>query len=228
MKCNTKRREPTEAELKDQERRNIKSNNTYLNYASRCLLLAVRAEGFGVDRLGRFNTQSQQLGRAYIEQYTVRECITSVEELLAGAEPEYRDAADSEYAVDSYYALRRDLNLFGWNPEVELWETNPFTEADCRPASTVRERQKRADFLWYANSISFYIREMLCMAAMELHNTNGYGVDRLNRVMHPVRDRWLKLMHLYLAMDKAAVEAEMKAVLKEFNSIGLFAKEYEL
>lgn len=227
MKCNTKRRQPTEAELKEQERQNLKANRAYLNYASRRLMLALRAEGFGHDRLKRFNNQSFDLGQEYIEKTTVRELITPLDDLLAGAEPEYKEQALEDYAVDSYYAMRRDLRLYGWDPEQELWQTDPFTEADCPPANTVRERQKREDFLWYANKMSFYIREMLCMAALELHGTNRY-LERLNRVLHPVRDSWLKLMRLYLAMDKDAVEAEMKAVRKEFNDIGLFKMEYEL
>lgn len=213
MKCNTKNRPLTEAQIQRQHKQNIKNNNQYLNYASRCLIMSVHDNaGYGVGRMKRFNDGAFSLGREYIDRYSP---------------PDYQ-MSDQDYAVDSYYAMQRDLLYIGWDPEAELWGYNPFTEADLPALSgkpTVRERRIREDWLYYANAISFYVREMLCMAALELHNAGGMGAVRLSRVLHPVRDRWMELMRVYLAMDRDGVERLMKKVLAEFNACGCFAEE---
>lgn len=216
MKCNTRNIPVTKEWAKRRQKENIKNNNQYLNYASRCLMMSVRQNaGYGVSRLAIFNSGAHELGKEYIERYS----------------PPGYEMSDRDYAVDSYYAMRRDLLYAGWDPEVELWGYNPFTDADLpAPAGhlTVRERRIREDYLYYANAISFYVREMYCMAALELHNNGGFGAMRLSRVLHPCRDRWLELMRVYLAIDKPGVERLMRAVLEEFNGMGCFAKEVVL
>lgn len=212
MKCNTKNRPLTPEQEERQRKNNIRNNEQYLNYISRCLMLSVRNNaGFGAVRLKRFNSGAYDISSEYIREYGMA-----------------KGQADYEYARDSYYAMRRDLQYIGWEPEAELWQTDPFDWRDFPtpgwgiPAS---ERRKREDYLYYANQLSFYVRELLCGAALELHHTSGFGADRISRVMHPCRDRWLGLMRIYFTMDRVAVEKEMRAMLQEFNECGVFEKE---
>ena len=53
MKCNTKNRPLTPEQEERQRKHNIRNNEQYLNYISRCLMLSVRNNaGFGAVRLG--------------------------------------------------------------------------------------------------------------------------------------------------------------------------------
>lgn len=67
------------------------------------------------------------------------------------------------------------------------------------------------------------------MSALELHDTNGFGAEvRLNRVFHPVRDRYLNLMRTYIAKDYAAFKAELVAARDEFNALSVFGTETKI
>lgn len=231
MKARTQKPVPTAAAQERADRQNEKRNRSYLNYAHRCLLISCHAAGFGGVRLRNLSYNSYTIGEAVMESRRVPELITSVEELLAGAEPEYREADFFETFEATYWHLRRELLGFGWDPDVRLWGRAPFTDADF-PATwrkvTKSQRETRAAFLFFANEMSNICRTMLCMAAVELHRTNGFGCDRMDRVMRPVADRWMQFMRLYLTTDEDAVRREQKAVRDEFNGMGCFTEEYAL
>ena len=168
-----------------------------------------RNVGFGVERLGRFNSGSYDIGRYYIERYTED-----------NEDPE-------EYAVTSYYALVRDLKDIGWNVEKELWKDDIFYTFENTLGMTRSNREKVAAFVEYAKTISFYSRQMICMSAVGLHEDFGFGVERFNRVFHPVRDKYLNLMRIYIRNRDTRIpyERELKAVLDDFNSIKIFKPE---
>lgn len=218
------------ADEKRQEEANEKSNRQFLNYAHRSLLISAHENlGFGGGRLRALSYNSYDVGEGYIADHTDKKLLTSVEDLLAGAEAEYAETNFFETVEDTYGALRRDLLLFGFDPDVSIWGRRPFTEADFAGTwrkVTASQRRRREAFLFYANEMSQLCRTMLCMGAMELHQTNGIGAERMERVMHPVRESWFRLMRVYLAMDSAAVKREQKAMLDRFNEMGCFGKEY--
>lgn len=203
---------PTEKEQEKILQRNIRHNNRFINYVGRLTAISLRENaGFGAVRFDRFNNGAADLGRVYIDDYG----------------PADKDA--TEYAVDSYYVIARDCRAFGWDPEVELWRDEVFDTLLPRTGYLTRsQREQRDDRLAYAKAISFYTREMLCMNAMELHETNGLGREKLNRIIHPIRDRYLNLMRLYLTQDDAGYMKELRDVLDAFNALGFYKEETEL
>lgn len=192
-----------------QEKQNvIQKNSLTLNYVSRLIFVYLREKaGFGRKRFERYNNGSQDTGRWYIERYST-EADT-----------------DQDYAVTSYYALRSHLRYFNWDPETELWADDVFDTLVSTDGIVRSKREIIAKNVEYARGISFYAREMLCMAAKELHDTNGFGRERLNAVLHPVRDRYLELMRLYISESSVAYWDELQKAVDEFNAIGFFQKE---
>lgn len=215
MKCNRKKALPTGLELKEINDENILNAQKYLNFASRSMMVSVREKaGFGTERIRRFNEGHSSLGRGYVQEYAVE------------GEPR-------EYAVDSYWALRRDLMAeCGWDPSIFLWGEEPFRREELAGAAygytdevTLRERKQYLDF---ANRISFYARELLTMGVKELHDTNRFGLSRLSSVFSACRVDWFGLMLVYLhTMDPEAVQAEMRKMLDRFNRMGVFGEETE-
>lgn len=220
----------TPEQEKKQEEANERSNRKMLNYAHRSLLISVhKALGYGGRRLRRLSAGSYDVGEGYIADHTDKKLLTSVEDLLVGAEAEYAETDFFETVEDTYGALRRDLLLFGFDPDISLWGRRPFSEADF-PATwrrvTASQRRKRDAFLFYANEMSQMCRTMLCMGLVELHQTGGIGAERMERVAAPVREDWFRLMRVYLAMDSAGVTQEQKRMRDAFNAIQCFAEEY--
>lgn len=212
MRCNVKNRKLSPEELEQFYKENTRSADVYLNYVQRVILRELRLTyGFGEDRMRQLNDHGCDLGKWYIDRYS----------------PEDVQRTDEEYAVDSYYALRRDLCQFGYDPEVELWEDGLFIDM-VQPQPTCALRHKALQHGEYAERMGFYVREMLCMIAMELHETNGFGVSRIRRVMAPTRDRYLSLMRMYVDMDARSVKLELQRALTDFNDMKLFTKEYKL
>lgn len=215
MKCNRKKSLPTGFDLARINDENVLNAQLYLNYISRSMMLSLREKaGFGAERFKRFNSGHSSLGREYVQEYTV-------------------DGEPREYAVDSYWALRRDLMAeCGFDPSLFLWGEEPFRPEELAGASygyrddvTVRER---ASYLSFANRISFYARELLTMGAAELHRTNGFGLSRLSSVFSACRVDWFGLMLVYMqTMDPAAVQKEMRKMLDRFNGMGIFGEEAE-
>lgn len=215
MKCNRKKALPTGFDLARINDENILNAQLYLSFASRSMMIAIREKaGFGVERLRRFNEGHSGLGREYVQEYT--------------AEGEPR-----EYAVDSYWALRRDLMAeCGFDPSIFLWGEEPFRPEELAGASygytddvTIRERRQYLDF---ANKMAFYVRELLTMGAKELHDTNGFGLSRLRSVFSVCQVDWFGLMLVYLqTMDPAEVQKEMRKMLERFNGMGFFGQEEE-
>lgn len=204
MKCMI---QPTEQQVKAAEQRAIDTNNRYLNYADRMLCVSLHENaGFGYKRFSRYNTESLALGRAYVEKYGMED-----------EEPE-------EYAVNSYYALRIALRDYGWEPEEHLWKDSIFDtfKADGNSRAI---RDKHKDRLEYVKGISFYVREMLCMAALWLREEHGWAETRLNRVFRPVVENYLETMRLYLRCtsdgDRKHNERIKKATA-DFNALGIF------
>lgn len=211
MKCKLPERELTEAEQKRREQSGIRANDAIFNHVGRLINISLHKNaGFGISRFKRFNDGSYDIGRYYIEEYSSDD-----------------DKDAEEYAVDSYYALRRDLRAFGWDADKELWTDSVFDSFQRTRGLSLRQREELKNYIGYAKTISFYVREMICMSAMELHDTFGFGVERLNRVMHPVRDRYLKLMRILIRdkSDRTAYKAELKGVLDEFNDMKIFTPE---
>lgn len=212
------------------EEQNEKENRAYLQYAHRCLLLSVRNEGFGGVRLLRLSHNAFTLGEAVMAETNAPELITDVADLLAGAEPEFRDMDFFEHMRDTYFKLLQDMRQFGWDPESSLWTwKEPYGEGDFPPTwrkITASQRRKRAEYLFFVNEMSRLCLVLLCMCAEELHQTNGFGADRMDRVMRPVAERWDRLMRLYLAEDRRGIWAERKAVRDAFNEMEIFTKEY--
>lgn len=79
MKCNTKNRPLTPEQEERQRKHNIRNNEQYLNYISRCLMLSVRNNaGFGAVRLKRFNTGAYDISGEYIREYGMADRISRV------------------------------------------------------------------------------------------------------------------------------------------------------
>lgn len=213
MTCNLANRKPTKAQLDAQNERIIRMNDRIFNYTGRLVAISLRNNaGFGAERYQRLNENAYDLGCGYIKRYSGT-----------------IDKRSEDYAVDSYYALRRDLRYYGWDPETELWDDGVFDSMASFRGLSKNKRVELAQLVGYAKGISFYVREMLCMSALELHDTNGFGADvRLNRVFHPIRDRYLSLMGHYIRQDATAYHAELRAARDEFNALGIFKPEAKI
>lgn len=217
MKCNVKNRAMTDAELKRFQKENIKSGDRYLNFIQRAMMISVRNVcGFGADRMHRLNEGAYHLGRAYLEDYKAEYPQLETQEQI-----------DEMYGVEAYYMLCQRMCDFGFDPEVEIWGDGVFLDMIV-PQSSHALRKKALACAEYAERMSFYVREIMCMVSMQLHEENGFGAERLRRVMHPVRDRYLSMMRSYVEMDGKAMKMAMQQVLDEFNMLGVFPKEYSL
>lgn len=211
MKCmipNT----PTDTQFAKARKDAIRENDNHFCFIDRLLALSLRENaGFGRKRFDEYNRISYELGRGYIERYA----------------QDNKDEAD--YAVDSYYALRRDLrDLCGWDAETELWNDSVF---DTFPSdsNSARMRQVRQNRIDYAKGIGFYVRQQLCMAVTYLHTHLGWARVRLARVIDPVREGYMEFMRQYLRCSKDG-DAEMKRmyadVRKRYNAMGIFEEVY--
>ena len=193
--------------------KNMRSNDRFLNYAHRAIILSVRDNsGFGVERMGRMIDGAYWIGRGYIDKYSPVE------------------KSDDEYAVDSYFAMRRELCYIGYDPSVELWAEEPFSLADMdlQGKQSVAMRAENDAYVQFANKISFYVREMAAMVAIHLHETDGFGAVRLRRCLDPFVTDWMRLMRIYLHKDKAGLVAEMRRMLDRYNACPLFKDEFTL
>lgn len=214
MKCNTKNRPMTDDQAKEFQKLVVESNTSFLSYASRIVYISLRKNfGFGRKRMVALNRNSVDLTENYISRYT----------------PEGLPQEAAEYAVDSYYGMRIRLRDVRFDPETEIWDLLPFGADDFYSrATTAKERERRKMYLHYANTLSFYVREMWCGMALVLSRTNQFGESRLHRLFaEPVR-RYKVMIRLYLNGDQAELSAEKQAVLDEFNQMGIFPKEYNI
>lgn len=118
------------------------------------------------------------------------------------------EKSDDEYAIDSYYAMRRELCYIGYDPSMELWAEEPFSLADMdlQGKQSVAMRAENDGYVQFANKISFYVREMAAMVAIHLHETDGFGAVRLRRCLDPFVADWMRLMRIYLHKDKAGLD----------------------
>lgn len=195
------------------KRKSERNNDRFLNYAHRSIVLSIRDNaGFGDERMQRLIDGAYYIGRDYIDRYSPLE------------------KTDADYAVDSYYAMRRELCYIGWDPSAELWRDDPFTLADMelvghQPAA---KRAENDAYVCFANMLSFYVREMAAMAALQLHDADGFGAVRLRRCLDPFVTDWMRLMRIYLHKDKAGLAAEMRRMLERFNACPVFTQEYTL
>ena len=193
--------------------KNMRSNDRFLNYAHRAIVLSVRDNaGFGDVRMARLIDGSYYIGRDYIDRFSPLE------------------KTDEDYAVDSYYAMRRELLYIGWDPSVELWRDNPFSLADMELVGhqSAMRRAENDEYVRFANTMSFYVREMATMAAIQLHDTDGFGAVRLSRVFDPFVADWRRLMARYLHKDRDGLVAEMRRMLDRYNACPVFPAEYTL
>lgn len=193
--------------------KNMRSNDRFLNYAHRSIILSVRENaGFGAERMARLVDGSYWIGRGYIDKYSPMA------------------KTDDEYAIDSYYAMRVELGYIGYDPSVELWPDVPFSIADMGICGkqTASMRTENAFYLEFANKMSFYVREMAAMVDLHLHQEDGFGATRIRRSMGQFRDEWMGLMRIYLRKDKAGVLQEMRRMLDRYNACPIFKDEYTL
>lgn len=194
-------------------KKSARNNDRFLNYAHRSIVLSVRDNaGFGDARMSRLIDGSYCIGRDYIDRYGPHE------------------KTDEDYAVDSYYAMRRELLYIGWDPSREIWPDNPFTLADME-LSGHQSAAKRAEndaYVYFANMLSFYVREMAAMVALHLHDTDGFGATRLSRVFDPFVADWRRLMARYLHKDREGLVVEMRRMLDRYNACPVFPSEYTL
>lgn len=212
MKCNVKNRPMTDDQDKKFQKMVVELNTSFLSYASRIVYISLRNNfRFGEKRMKRLNRNSVDLTESYISRYT----------------PDGLSQESADYAVDSYYGMRMRMRDFGFNPETEMWGLTPFGDDDfSSPATTVRERERRKMYLHYANTLSFYVREMWCGMALELHDTNGFGAGRLRRVFSMPVQRYMAMIRLYLCGDNDSLRVEKQAILNSFNKLGIFPIEY--
>ena len=211
MKCYIAPPPMTEKEQADAEKKAIKTNNKYLQFADHLLCLSLRNNaGFGYKRFAKYNEESLALGRHYVEYYGMED-----------EEPE-------EYAVSSYYALARHLRDYGWEAEENLWKDNIFdTFKPHKNSRAIRDQHKTR--VEYAKGISFYVREMLCMAALWMREECGWAEVRLNRVLRPVVEEYLAVMREFLkcsAEGDNAMNQRIRKALKDFNAMKIFKEEY--
>lgn len=193
--------------------KNMRSNDRFLNYAHRSIILSVReSAGFGAERMARLVDGAYWIGRGYIDKYSPMA------------------KTDDEYAIDSYYAMRVELGYVGYDPSVELWPDVPFTIADMglRGTQSASMRAENAFYLEFANKMSFYVREMAAMVALHLHQEDSFGATRIRRSMGQFRGEWIGLMRIYLRKDKAGVLQEMRRMLDRYNACPIFKDEFTL
>lgn len=203
----------TEHERERIAAKNMRSNDRFLNYAHRSIVLSIRDNaGFGAERMTRLIDGSYCIGRNYIERFSQME------------------KTDEDYAVDSYYAMRRELLYIGWDPSREIWPDNPFMLADMELVGhqSAAKRAENDAYIHFANLLSFYVREMATMAAIQLHDTDGFGATRLSRVFDPFVADWRRLMARYLHKDREGLVAEMRRTLDRYNACPVFPAEYTL
>lgn len=203
----------TEYERKRIAAKNMRSNDRFLNYAHRSIILSVReSAGFGAERMARLVDGSYWIGRGYIDRYSPMA------------------KTDDEYAIDSYYAMRLELEYIGYDPSVELWPDVPFAIADMdlHGKQTASVRAENALYLEFAKKMSFYVREMAAMVALHLHQEDGFGATRIRRSMDTFRSEWIGLMRIYLRKDKAGVLQEMRRMLDRYNACPIFKDEFTL
>lgn len=212
MKCRVPNT-PTKEQIERSHRLSIKENDKHLHYADRLLALSLHENaGFGHKRFDEYNRNGYDIGRGYIERY-------------AQSDPD-----EAEYAVDSYYAIRRDLrDLCGWDAETELWSDSIF---DSFPAdeNSARIRKMRATRVGYAKGIGFYVRQQMCMAAVYLNTHLGWAGVRLNRVLYPARDGYLAFMKQYIRCSKdggVQMQEMYEKVRRRYNAMGIFEKVYD-
>ncbi len=75
------------------DRKNEKENRSYLNFAHRALMISLHENlGFGGERMRTMAYNSFDVGEEALAEHTYKPLLTSVEDLLAGAEPEYGEA----------------------------------------------------------------------------------------------------------------------------------------
>ena len=194
-------------------KKSARNNDRFLNYAHRSIVLSIRDNaGFGADRMTRLIDGSYCIGRDYIDRYGPHE------------------KTDEDYAVDSYYAMRRELLYIGWDPSREIWPDNPFMLADMELVGhqSAAKRAENDAYIHFANLLSFYVREMAAMAAIQLHDADGFGATRLSRVFDPFVSDWRRLMARYLHKDREGLVAEMRRMLDRYNACPLFKSEYTL
>lgn len=207
MKCIIPETPLTPEEEARRQRAAIRANDKRFCYADRLFCLSLHENaGFGRERILAVSGAGYVIGRGYIERHADE-----------GEE-------DGEYAVNSYYALARDLRGWGWDPERELWRDDVFSSFPY-DKNTASVRRMHADRLGYAKGISFYVRQMLCMGALYLREELGWAAVRLGRVYEPVRDGYLALMREYLrcsAEGNARHEAMIADVRKRYNALGYF------
>lgn len=230
MKARIPKPEPTEEQKAKAIRENEKSNRSYLNYAHRRLMISAHENfGFGGERLKRFSYNTYDVGEEALAKNEVAPLLSSVEELMAGADPRFGEVDFFETAANTYYALRGELLAFGFDPEKSLWVFHdPYGMGDFPWTwyDSASEREKKEAYLEFVNKMSQLCLTLLCMAAKELHQTEGFGAGRLDKVMRPVGESWDRLMRLYLTMDADVVQREKKAVRDAFNRMGCFTEEY--
>lgn len=212
------------------DRFQAKDNRSYLNYVHRSLMLSLHENlGFGTERMRTMSYNSYDIGEDALADNTVRPLITSVEDLLRGAEPEFGDPDFLETVSNTFWSLKKEMLEFGWDPEESLWPwKEPFGDDDFPKTwrkVTKREREKRASFLDYANKMSQICLTLMCVCAKELHITNGMGALRMDRAMRPVGERWRAFMRIYLTMDEDAVEKAKRELLREYNAMRMFTEE---
>lgn len=201
---------PTERQEERRQKRNIRANDAHFNAIGRLTAIALRnSEGFGAKRFQIFDRASYDLGRDYIAHYSTD------------------DKSDLEYAVYSYYALRRDLRAIGFDPEVEFWADDVYEGLSTPVVGhlTRSQREKRESLIGYASSIGFYSRQMLCMNALALHRQWGYGAGRLRRDLCPVSEAYIALLRLYVRDDMEGFRRGLYQIRDEFNAMGIFKAE---
>ena len=194
-------------------KKNMRSNDRFLNYAHRSIILSVRDNaGFGAERMARMVDGAYWIGHGYIDKYSPMA------------------KTDDEYAIDSYYAMRLELEYIGYDPSVELWSDVPFSIADMdlHGEQSASMRAENTLYLEFAKKMSFYVREMAAMVALHLHQEDGFGATRIRRSMETFRDDWMRLMRIYLRKDKAGVLQEMRQMLDRYNACPIFKDEYTL
>lgn len=230
MKARVPKPEPSAAAKEKAEKANYKSNRAYMNYVHRVFMIELRKlEKYGGVRLLRASRGAYDIGEAKIEENTILPLLTSVEDLMAGAEPEYGEPDFKEVLAHTFWNMRGELLEIGFDPQEALWEwREPFTMEDFPFDwyTSVSEREKKEEYLSFVNQMSRICLTLMCMCALELHRNEKFGAERMAKVMRPVAERWRRLMLLYLTMDEDAVIREQKAVRDEFNAMGMFSEEY--
>jgi hypothetical protein len=212
MLCKIPEPERSEADVRREEKQAIRQNDVRLHYADRLMLLSLRENaGFGKDRFERYNAEGYVLGRDYIERYSIL------------------DKKAEEYAVDSYWALRRDIrDDCGWDPEVQMWKDSVF-ETFPADGNTRSIREKHDHRVTYGRGISFYAKQMISMGVGYLRREYGWGMVKLCRVTDPVREGYLAMMRQYLrcSAEGDRIMGDMITdVRKRYNDMQMFSVAY--